>query len=84
MNIFKAKRSFKQEFKRQIKFAIIAAVGFLIAFAWREAIFDTFQNFVARFLDVAPDHFLTKVYTSITMTLTGVIIIFISSKLLKD
>ena len=84
MAILRPKRSFKSEFRRQIKLAIVAAVGFLIAYAWRESIFDTFQSFIARMLDVTPDHFLTEVYTSIFMTIVGVIIIFISSKLLRD
>ena len=44
MLIDKPKRTFKSEFKRQIRLAIAAAAGFLIAFAWREAIFNAFQN----------------------------------------
>lgn len=84
MRIFKTKRSFRKEFKRQIKLAIIAAIGFTIAFAWREAIFSLFQNFVSRFLDVTPDHYLSNMYTSIAITFAGVLIIFITSKLLKE
>lgn len=33
MRIFQTKRSFRKEFKRQIKLAIIAAVGFTVAFS---------------------------------------------------
>jgi hypothetical protein len=84
MKIFQTKRSFKKEFKRQIRLAIIAAIGFTVAFAWRESIFNMFQSFVSRFLDINPEHYLSQIYTSITITLAGVILIFITSKLLKE
>ena len=83
MKILQVKRSFRKEFKRQIKFAIIAAVGFTIAFAWRNAVFEGILNYVSRILEVAPNHFLTEVYTAITITLLGVIVIFLTSKILK-
>lgn len=84
MNISRPKKSFKKEFKRQIRLAIVAAIGFIIAFAWREVIFDVFQEFIVKFLDIAPDHYLTETYTAILITLVGVIAIYSSSKLLRD
>lgn len=84
MDVFQTKKSFRKEFKRQIRLALVAAIGFTIAFAWRNAVFDAFQNFVARFLDVAPDHYLSELYTAIVITLFGVILIFITSKLLQE
>ena len=84
MKVLMTRRSFKKEFKRQIKMAIVAAVGFTIAFSWRQAIFDTFQSFVVRFLDVQPDHYLSENYTALAITLAGVLIIFATSKLLRD
>lgn len=84
MQEIRPKRSFKKEFKRQLRLAIAAAAGFLIAFAWREAIFDAFQSFLVRILDVDPDHYLTETYTAILLTLVGVIVIYASSKLLRD
>lgn len=84
MKIFETKRSFRLEFKRQIRLAIVAAIGFSVAFAWRNAIFDSFQSFVARFLDLQVGHYMTEVYTAIAITLAGVILIFITSKLLKE
>jgi hypothetical protein len=83
-HITNTSRSFKKEFKKQLRFAITAAIGFSIAFAWRESIFDTFLNFVSRFLDLNPSHYLTEVYTAIVITIIGVIIIFLTSKILKD
>ncbi|MEK6889420.1 MAG: DUF5654 family protein [Nanoarchaeota archaeon] len=84
MKIFAKRRSFKLEFKRQLRLAIMAAVGFTIAFAWRKAIFSTFQNITSRLLDVSPDHYLSQTYTAITITIAGVILIFITSKLLRE
>ncbi len=84
MLIAKPKRSFKKEFKRQIKLAIVAAIGFSIAFAWRNAVFDSFQSFVARFLDLPLGHYMTEIYTAIAITLAGVALIYITSRLLRD
>lgn len=84
MRMLKTNRSFRKEFKRQIRFAITAAIGFTIAFAWRNAIFESFQNFVSRFLDVSADHYLTEIYTAFALTLAGVMFIFMTSKILKD
>ena len=84
MNILKTKRSFRKEFKHQLRLAIVAAIGFSIAWAWRNAIFDLFQSFVSRFLDIQPGHYLTELYTSIAITLAGVLLILLTSKLLKE
>ena len=83
-HLIKTKRSFKQEFKKQIRFAITAAIGFTIAFSWREAVFDLFLNFTSRILDLSVEHYSTKIYTAISVTLFGVILIFFTAKLLKD
>jgi putative Mn2+ efflux pump MntP len=84
MEIFNTKRSFKAEFKRQLRLAIAAAVGFTVAYAWRTAIFDGFQSFTTRLLDIPTGHYLSETYTSIAITLAGVLFIMITSKLLKD
>lgn len=84
MRMLKVKRTFWKEFRRQIRFALVAGVGFTVAFAWRNAVLDTFTNFVSRILDVAPDHFLTETYTALAVTLAGVGFIFLTSNLLKD
>ena len=84
MKHLKTSRSFKKEFKKQLRFSIAAAIGFSIAFAWRQSVFDTFLSFVSRFLDVPPEQYLTEVYTATAITITGVILLLITSKLLKD
>jgi len=84
MKILSTKRSFRLEFKRQLRLAIAAAIGFTVAFAWRQAIFDAFQSFVTRFLDIPPGHYLSEAYTALAITVAGVILIFLTSKMLKD
>lgn len=84
MQILKTKKNFRQEFRRQIRLAITAAIGFTIAYAWRESIFNAFNNFVSRFFDLTKDHYSTQIYTAITITVFGVALIFITSKILKD
>lgn len=84
MRVLKVSKSFKKEFKRQIRFAIVAAVGFTIAFAWRNAVFEAFRNYIARIMDLAPEHYTTEVYTALAITFIGVLAIFLSSKILKE
>ncbi len=78
------KRSFKKEFKRQAKEAIIVAIGFTIAFAWREAIFDTFRGIVAKLMDLSDKSYVSEHYTAIAITIFGVLSIYVTSKLLRD
>lgn len=84
MNLFSRRKSFLKELKRQFRMAIVAAIGFTIAFGWRNAIFGALENFVSRFLDIAPGHYLTELYTAMFLTLLGVILLFMTSNLLKD
>jgi hypothetical protein len=84
MKFKKPKKTFRQEFKRQVRLAVTAAIGFTIAFAWREAIFQSFENLVGRVLDLAPEHFTTQIYTAISITVAGVLLIILTSKILKE
>jgi hypothetical protein len=84
MKLFKVTRSFKKEFRRQMRFAVTAAIGFSIAFAWRESIFAMFQSFVSRFFDIVPGHYLTEIYTALMITLIGALLILLTSKVLKE
>ncbi|HLC31136.1 MAG TPA: DUF5654 family protein [Candidatus Nanoarchaeia archaeon] len=81
--IRKPHRSFKTEFKRQLRFAITAAIGFSIAFAWRNAIFDTFQTAVGRFLDLPLNNPTTEIYTALFITFVALLLLYVTSKLLK-
>jgi len=73
---------FKQEFKRQIRLAVTAAIGFIIAFAWRDAIMTWFNSFVSLITKIPADQIPLSI-TAITATIFGVILIVITSKLLK-
>ena len=84
MKYFNVKKSFKKEFKRQIKLAVLAAIGFTIAFAWKRAVFDTCLSYVSRFMDLPTNHYTAEVYTAVAITLIGVMLIFLTSKLLRD
>jgi len=84
IKIHDTKRSFKKEFKRQVRMAVTAAIGFTIAFAWKESVFDAVLNFTSRLLDLAPEHYSTKIYAAIFVTLLGVLLIFLTSKMLRE
>ena len=71
-----------KEFKRQLKLGIIAAIGFTIAFAWRDAVFNSIQSFVERFTDTT-NILLSNVLTAVFITVIGVILIYITSKIFK-
>jgi hypothetical protein len=79
----KPDKSFKKEFKRQLRMALTASIGFTIAYAWRNVVFDSFHSLVSSALNVSKSAILSEIYTSITLTFIGVIAIFITSKLLK-
>lgn len=81
--LFGIKKSYKKEFKRQIRFAIIAAVGFTIAFAWRNAIYNSTSTLISKITDTA-EVILTEVYTALFITFVGVLFLLLSSKILKE
>lgn len=77
-------KSFKQEIKKQIRFAITAAIGFIIAYAWRESVFELFLSMISLMFNISPDKPTTKIYTAIVITIIGVLLIFLTSRLLRD
>jgi uncharacterized membrane protein len=81
--IFHVKKSFKKEFRRQVRLAVIAAVGFLIAFSWRNALYNSSQKIVEKITSATGD-VLTELYTAIFITFLGVLLILISSRFLKE
>jgi len=75
--------TFKKEFKKQFRFAITAAVGFLIAFAWRDVIFNSSLALIQNLTQIT-NLSLSILLTAVFLTIVGVAIIFLTSKLLKD
>lgn len=81
--LLKSKRSFRKEFKREIKYALKAGVGFLVAYAWRDAVLEVSKTFVREFTETTKTA-LTSIYAALLITLLGVIIILFSSRMLRD
>lgn len=81
--ILHVKKSFKKEFKRQLRLALIAAIGFTIAFSWRNAVYNSSKEVIKKVSSYTGD-VLTEFYTAIFITLIGVVILLTTSKFLKD
>jgi len=83
MKRLRVKRSFRKEFKRQLRYGIVLGVSFLIAYSWREAIWNSSHKLIERFVETtqsAASDFLT----SVAISVVGVFIILLSSKLLSE
>ena len=75
-------KNFKGEFRKQLRLALAAAVGFIIALAWKDFIFKLTGDFLSKFLKL---NLLTSALAiSIFLTFVGVLIILISSRILKE
>jgi hypothetical protein len=73
---------FKEEFKKQIRLAIAAAVGFLIAFSWRDTVLAVAQKYVQAITTIE-GMIQLKLVSSFVITILGVLIILLSSKAIK-
>ncbi len=73
---------FRQEFKRQIRLLITVTIGFTIAFSWRQTIFDVVQTLVQKFTNA--NALSSSALTSIFITMLGIILIYLSSQILKE
>ena len=76
------KENFKKEFRKQLRLALAAAVGFLIALAWKDFIFRITGDFLSKFLKLS--QITSALAISIFLTFIGVLIILISSRILKE
>jgi chorismate mutase len=83
MRLIKTKRNFRKEFKRQLRYAIAAAVGFVIIYAWKESILDMTNNLVEKIQETTAIAS-SDIASALIISIAGVLIIIISSKLLKD
>jgi hypothetical protein len=75
------RKNFKKELKRQTRTAIAAAVGFIIAYSWRETILEFFKKILGDFTSQSG---FVGLYSSILVTVLGVLIIILSSRMLKE
>jgi len=72
---------FNKEFKRQLRLLITVAMGFTIAFTWRQTIYDlslTFLKFITKIQDISA----LKILTSILITIFAFLIIYLSARYL--
>jgi len=83
MQVFKKSRSFRKEFKRQVRMAVMAAIGFSVAFAWRNFIWNSVNDFVSLVTESTHAVF-TGFLTALLITLIAVVLIFITSRILRD
>jgi len=74
--------NFKREFRKQLRLALAAAVGFIIAFAWKDFVFKLTGNALSKFLELNP--ITSALAIAIVVTFVGILIILISSKILKE
>jgi len=75
------KTRFLKELRRQIRLAIAAAIGFVIAFAWKDTIIRMVGDYYSNLNKVMPIG--SSILTSLTITLIGVLLILLSSRLLE-
>lgn len=75
-------RNFKEEFRRQMRLLVVVTFGFTIAFSWRQTIFDAVQTAVKKLTNT--NGLSLSLLTSLTITLTSIIIIYLVSQLLKE
>jgi multisubunit Na+/H+ antiporter MnhB subunit len=79
----KRKKSFRAEFRRQLRLAISAAIGFSVAFAWRNVVWGWGQGFVNLVYN-STNVVLDEVLTGVAITFFAVILLFVSSKILRE
>lgn len=75
------KSKFLKELKRQSRLAIAAAIGFLIAYAWKDYVLVLAKSM---FQDLAPlVPAVSQLLSAIFFTAIGVILILLSSRILE-
>nr|MBI4156800.1 hypothetical protein [Candidatus Woesearchaeota archaeon] len=74
--------NFKREFRKQLRLALAAAVGFIIAFAWKDFVLKLTGDALSKFLELNP--ITSALAIAIVITLIGVLIILMSSRVLKE
>jgi hypothetical protein len=76
------KRNLKKTFKEELRYGLAAAVGFLIAYAWREPLLILFEDLVKIVTNFALPYSI-KIISALIVTVLGVVILWIASRVLK-
>jgi len=77
------RHKFKREFRRQLRMAISAAAGFIIAYSWKDAIFKLVETQVQKLTTMTSALHVSFV-SAIVTTIIGVLIILLGSESLKE
>jgi len=77
-----SKRKFKKTFKEELRYGLAAAIGFLIAYAWREPLLLFFDNVVLKFTEVTFPY-AVKTISALIITVLGVLILWVVARYLR-
>jgi len=76
------KKKFTKEFKEHLRIGLTAAVGFTIAFAWREPLILMVNSFASKVLKSTIEY-QASIWSAFIITFIGVIIIWYLSRILR-
>ena len=76
------KRKFSKEFKEHLRIGLTAAIGFVIAFAWREPLILFVNDFVLKYLNSSAV-FHAGIISALLITFLGVLLIWFLSRVLR-
>ena len=75
-------QKYKDEFRKQMRSVIVFTLGFTIAFAWRETIFDWSKSVTAWITNSSKGG--TSTGASLFITLLCILLIFLTTRWLRD
>ena len=75
-------RLFKKKFKQQIRYGLTAAIGFLIAYAWREPLIRMFRDLSEKLVNSTISYEI-DIITALIITTLGVLGIIAMTKWMK-
>jgi hypothetical protein len=82
MKLLAFDRPFKSELKKEMRLLVLMTIAFSIAFSWRQTMFDATMWVIEKTFNL--EHGLTSnILASTTITLLGLILIFLTSKWFK-
>lgn len=76
------KKKFSKEFKEHLRIGLSAAVGFTIAFAWREPLILFVNNFVSGIIN-STAVYQASIWSALIITFLGVLLIWVLSRVLR-
>lgn len=82
-NYFYLGSNYRSEFRKQVRMFVTFTLGFTIAFAWRETIFDLSESFV-QWISGIKESNSSSFWASIFITGVALLLILITTRWLKD